>query len=300
MTETPFTPPAAEPDISAYENIDLSKLNEVAAETPPTEQKLEQFLVKAVFVSRIAAWVGIVMMLLVGLYGWTRSQTQNSWLINLPISTAGSPLCTWMNRWLTSWLRKDTRFIDYLTAQGKNDLVTYIDNNRCIGLDTIMAWLDTQKTFATEELKKSYEKIIPKKFLSTTIAASPELDVIAALAPTNRMRHEEVINVLSDTTEKFSDTTTRIVCDEIRFEDLSATAQCQITTRFPTQSRTKALDFVKALSDVWTLLVTYPNMLDMAIDEKTNLLTTEIQVQMTYIPARYEAEQIKKLTYEKR
>ncbi len=41
-------------------------------------------------------------------------------------------------------------------------------------------------------------------------------------------------------------------------------------------------------------------MLDMQLDEKTNTLTTEFSVQMNYIPSRYEAGKIQKLTYDKR
>lgn len=165
MTENNFNSLPESADISAYENVDLTKLNEVQTETKPTEEKLEHFLVRVVFAAKVLAWTGITVMILVSLYGWTRSQTQNSWLMNLPMSTANSPLCTWMNRGLDQGLRKDTTFRDYLTEQGKVTLTEFIDNGKCIAPDTIVTWLEMQKTFATDELKNAYEKIMPKKFL---------------------------------------------------------------------------------------------------------------------------------------
>jgi hypothetical protein len=114
------------------------------------------------------------------------------------------------------------------------------------------------------------------------------------------MHHDIVVQLLSETTERLSDSSSRISCQEIRFHELSAEAQCQVTTKSPIQPRAKAIDFIKALSNTQSLLVVYPSMLDMKLDDKTNLLTTEFQVEMTYIPSRYEAGQIKKLTYDKR
>lgn len=220
--------------------------------------------------------------------------------MNLQMSTADNPLCTWMNRGLDAGLRKDTTFRDYLTEQGKQSLTEFIDNGRCIAPDTIVTWLELQKTFATEELKNTYEKVIPKKFLGNTITASPELEVIASQAPEHRMHHDEILQVISSTTERLSESGTRITCHEVRFRDLFAEAQCQVTTRSPIQPRAKAIDFIKSLSSSGSLLVIYPSMLDMKLDEKTNMLSTEFTAQMTYIPSRYEAEQIKKLTYDKR
>lgn len=220
--------------------------------------------------------------------------------MNLEISKAGGPLCTWMNRGFDVGLRKDTAFRDYLNNNDKKGLTDFIDNGKCIAPDTIVTWLEFEKNFATEELTRAYEKILPKKFLWSTITASPELDVITAQSPEHRMHHDIVIQLLSETTERLSDSTSRISCEEIRFHDLSAEAQCQVTTKSPIQPRAKAIDFIKALSNTQSLLVVYPSMLDMKLDEKTNLLTTEFQVEMTYIPSRYEAGQIKKLTYDKR
>lgn len=160
--------------------------------------------------------------------------------------------------------------------------------------------MELEKTLASEELAKAYEKIIPKKFLGTTVTSSPELDIIAGLAPSHRMQHDVILQIISDTTERLSESGSRITCQQVRFNDLSAEAQCQVTTKAPIQPRARAIDFVKSLSNTKSLLVIYPSMLDMRLDEKNNLLTTEFSVRMTYIPSRYEASQIKKLTYDKR
>ena len=220
--------------------------------------------------------------------------------MNLPMNVAKSPTCTWMNRGYDESLRKDKDFREYLNAQGKQSLAEFIDNGKCIAPDTIAAWLELEKTFASQELAKSYEKIIPKKFLGTTITASPELDIIADQSPEHRIHHDVVLQLISDATERISETGTRVTCQEVSFHDLTASAQCEVTTKSPIQPRAKALDFIKTLSNSQSLLVTYPSNLDMKIDEKTNQLTTAFTVQMTYIPSRYEAGEIKKLTYDKR
>ncbi|MCB9806429.1 hypothetical protein H6768_00685 [Candidatus Peribacteria bacterium] len=114
------------------------------------------------------------------------------------------------------------------------------------------------------------------------------------------MHHDVVLQILTDTAISLSDTSSRIICSEVRFFELTADAHCEVTTRPPVQPRTKALAFMKELTNKETLLVTYPSALDMTIDDKTNLLKTSFTVKMTFIPARYEASTIQKLTYDKR
>lgn len=114
------------------------------------------------------------------------------------------------------------------------------------------------------------------------------------------MHHDIIIQLISDTSVKLNDSTSRIICHELRFSELSADAYCEVTTRAPVQPRAKALAFMKELGASQSVLVTYPSALDMSIDEKTNLLTTRFTVKMTYIPSRYEANTIQKLTYDKR
>ena len=300
MTENNFNPLPSSADISAYENTDLSQLNAQTEEVKPTEKRLENFLIRMVFTAKVCAWIGIISLVVFGLYGWTRNQSQDSWLMNVSINTAGSPLCTWMNRGYDANLRKDNNFRDYLTAQGKQSFIELLESGKCIAPDTIAEWLDLQKTFASDELGKEYAKIISKKFLSTTLTASPELDVISAESPEHRIHHDAVLQILSDATERISEAGTRVSCQTVNFHDLSAEADCQVTTKSPIQPRAKALEFIKSLTNSQSLLVTYPSVLDMKQDEKTNLLTTEFSVQMTYIPSRYEAQQIQKLTYDKR
>ena len=124
--------------------------------------------------------------------------------------------------------------------------------------------------------------------------------MIETQAPTHRMHHDVVTQIIADTSTRLSDATTTITCQEIHVHELTAEVLCQAVTKPPTQPRAKALDFVKALSDTQSLLVTYPSVLDMKSDIKSGSLTTEFSVEMTYIPARYEADNIQKLTYVKR
>lgn len=300
MTETQFTPETGGADVAAYENTDLSQLNATGDELPPTEKRLESILIRTVFFGRIAAWISILVLIVAGLYGWTRNQTQNSWLMSLPMNTSGTPLCSWMNRGYDKDLRKDTAFRDYLTTKGKQAYVELLDRGHCLAPDTIAGWLDIQKSFMSEELARAYESIIPKKFLGTTITSSPELDVIAKNSPEHRMHHDIILQLLSDTSAKMVDSTSRIVCGEVNFFELTADAHCDVTAKPPVQPRARAVAFMKELSNTQSVLVTYPNTLDMSIDEQTGLLQTSFSVKMTYIPARYEANTIQKLTYDKR
>lgn len=300
MTETSFTPETGGADVAAYENTDLSQLNATGDELPPTEKRLEGILIRTIFFGRIAAWISIFVLIGAALYGWTRNQTQNSWLMSLPMNTSGTPLCSWMNHGYDTNLRKDSTFRDYLTSKGKQSFVELLDRGHCIAPDTIAEWLDIQKTFMSEELARVYESIIPKKFLGTTITSSPELDVIAKNSPEHRMHHDILLQLLSDTLAKMADSSSRITCHEINFFELTADAHCKATARPPVQPRARAVAFMKELSSTESVLVTYPNTLDMTIDEKTGLLQTSFSVKMTYIPARYEANTIQKLTYDKR
>lgn len=140
MTETQFTPDKGDADVAAYENTDLSQLN--ADDTvAPTEKKLENTLIRVVFFGRIAAYVCVGLLLLTSLYGWTRNQKQDGWLMSLEFNTAGSPLCTWMNRGYDAELRNDTVFRDYLIAKGKQSLLDVSDRGHCVAIDTIAEWL---------------------------------------------------------------------------------------------------------------------------------------------------------------
>ncbi len=57
---------------------------------------------------------------------------------------------------------------------------------------------------------------------------------------------------------------------------------------------------MESLENTGSILVTYPNTLDMKVNEESKMLTTNFTFQITYIPARYEANRIQKLTYDKR
>lgn len=300
MTEPSFIPEKGSADITAYENVDLSQLNSSGDDVPLTEKKLENTLIRVVFFSRMTAFISIWLLILVSLYGWTRNQKQDSWLMSLWLNTAGSVSCSWMNHGYDSELRKDTVFRDFLITKGKQSYLDLLDSNHCVAPDTIADWLELQKIFGSEELWRAYESTIPKKFLGTTITSSPELDIISKNAPEHRMHHDVIIQLISDTSLKINDSTSRVICREVRFLDLTAEAYCEVTTRAPVQPRAKALAFMKALSATQSVLVTYPSALDMSIDEKTNLLKTSFTVKMTYIPSRYEANTIRKLTYDKR
>ncbi len=300
MTEPIFTPETAGADIKAYENTDLSQLNSTPDDVPPTEKKLETVLIRVVFYARITAIVALTALVLVGLYGWTRNQIQTGWLMNLPMNTAGSPLCSWMNRGYDENIRKDTPMRDLLIAKGKQTYLDILDKGGCLAPDTLAGWLDIQKALMSQELAKAYESIIPKKYLQTTLTSSPELEVIAKSAPEHRIHHEIILQILSDAITKIEDPATRIVCSDVRFSGLVSDIACEITTKYPAQPRQRAIEFMNSLADTKSVLVSYPATLGLSVDDKTRTLTTSFNVGLTYIPARYEAGTIQNLTYDKR
>lgn len=291
------------PDISQYENIDLSTLNANTTETTTSEDTLANILTKVVYFSRIGVWVSLGICVFFLLYTVSKYQFQKSWIMKLPLNNNESFICHWMNHGLQRTkpaLLEDTPFREFLKSEGKQYILDIIEKGNCRAIDTIADWFDMQKKYNTEILKKAYEDILPKKFIGTTISSSPELNIITNKSPGNRMHHDIVIHVLSETTVKLSDQNARILCNEIRFFDLRAEARCEVFALRGVQPRAKAMEFMDALDQNDSLEVTYPHLLDMYIDSKTGLLKTNFNVQMTYSPSRYEADTLKKLTYEKR
>ena len=64
MTENNFNALPNSADISAYENTDISQLNALENDIKPTEQRLENFLIRVVFFAKVIAWIGIIGMIL--------------------------------------------------------------------------------------------------------------------------------------------------------------------------------------------------------------------------------------------
>ena len=114
------------------------------------------------------------------------------------------------------------------------------------------------------------------------------------------MNHAEVLGSISNATAKLNDKNTTVGCQEIHFLGLNAEVTCKIETRAPTQPRKKAIEFMESLEKTDIMLVTYPNSLDMKVNEESKMLTTNFTFQITYIPSRYEANRIQKLAYDKR
>lgn len=61
------------------------------------------------------------------------------------------------------------------------------------------------------------------------------------------MHHDVVLQLLTDTAISMSDSTSRVICNEVRFFELTADAHCEVTTRPPVQPRTKAIAFMREL-----------------------------------------------------
>lgn len=55
-----------------------------------------------------------------------------------------------------------------------------------------------QEKYAVEKLKEAYETTLIKKFLGSTLESSDEINTILALNPENRIKHIEVLRLVSE------------------------------------------------------------------------------------------------------
>lgn len=115
MDETSFTPVDTQADISAYEQ--LSSLDTSVPDGPPALERLERVLIRVIFVAKIIAIVGCISLIGLSVYGWSKNQTQSSWLLNQDFVTADHPICAWMQGKYETDLRNDTPFREYLAAR---------------------------------------------------------------------------------------------------------------------------------------------------------------------------------------
>jgi hypothetical protein len=76
-----------------------------------------------------------------------------------------------------------------------------------------------EEKFMVAKLKEAYETTLIKKFLGTTIESSDEIDTILALDPDNRIKHVEVLKLI---TQKVEEGTIRgqnsITCGNLKFQ----------------------------------------------------------------------------------
>ena len=122
-------------------------------------------MIRVIFIAKILTWISVLVLIGTSLYGWTRHQKQDSWFMNLPMNTKTSPLCAWMNHGNADALSKKTEFKEFVIAEGKQNLIDIQNSDRCMASDTIVQLLELEKKFASIELGKAYETVIPKKFL---------------------------------------------------------------------------------------------------------------------------------------
>ena len=188
-----FTPTTTDADVSAYQNTDLSQLNTLAEVEHTSEKKLEYFMIRVVFVVKILTWISLTLLIGVTLYGWSRNQTQSSWFMSLPMNTKTGPLCAWMNYGNADTLNKTKAFEEFLVTSGKQDLITLQKSDKCLASDTLAQLFEQEAKFHELELASAYAEIIPKKFLGTTIDATPELDIIIENAPVHRVNHVDML-----------------------------------------------------------------------------------------------------------
>lgn len=163
--ENTFSALSGDADISAYQDVDLSQINQEKPTEIPTENKLSNLLIRVIFIAKALTWISLCIIACMALYSWSRQQSQESWLMQQSFNQKGSIGCKWMNREKDKNLRRDSVFMEYLKNQNKTNLINLENSSQCMSLDTIAEWLSLENAFANMELSKEYQEIIPKKLL---------------------------------------------------------------------------------------------------------------------------------------
>jgi hypothetical protein len=303
-TNTPLQSPPQDTtqiDISEYEKLSAEWYQNKDDISPDTEKKIEYLLLKVIFIAKIISLVAFLAVFCFVGYSWSRNQTQNSWIMKQTTYVyQGSAICNWVNSWNTRKIDASSEFLEFLDKNPRKDLnldfKKLLSDNTCLTPDTLSHLLGMEEKFMTEKLKEAYETTLIKKFLGSTLESSDEIDTILALDPENRLKHVEVLRLIS---EKVQAGTIRgkntITCSDAKFQWLSTDMSCTIKSIPPIQPRDEAIKFLESLEKTDRLLVSYPTSLDLKVDTKDNVLSTSFNVNIVYVPARYESDALKKI-----
>lgn len=303
-SNTPLTPPSLENtqiDVSEYEKLSADWYQNKEDINPETEKKIEYLLLKVILIVKMISLASFIAIFCFLAYSWSRNQSQNSWIMKqTDFVYQWSPLCNWVNSWNSRKIDASKDFLTFLEQNpSKNlkiDLKKLLSDNTCLAPDTLSHLLGMEEKFMTQKLKEAYETILVKKFLGSTLESSDEINTILALAPENRIKHIEIMRLLS---EKIKQATVRgkntVTCGDIKFQWISTDISCTIKSVPPIQPRDEALKFLESLEETDQLLVSYPNSLDLQVDTKDNILSTSFGINIMYVPARYEWDALKKI-----
>jgi len=295
------TPDNTQIDISEYEKLSGEWYQNKTDITPDTEKKIEYLLLKVIFAAKMISLLSFLAIFIFVGYSWSRNQTQDSWIMKQSKYVyRGSAICNWVNSGNNRKIDASTEFLTFLENNPRNDLKIdlrkLLQENTCLTPDTLSHILGMEEKFVTQKLKEAYETILVKKFLGSTLESSDEINTILALAPENRIKHIEIIKLLS---EKIKQATVRgkntVTCGDIKFQWISTDISCTIKSVPPVQPRGEALKFLESLEETDQLLVSYPNSLDLQVDTKDNILSTSFGINIMYVPARYEWDALKKI-----
>ncbi len=295
MEEKNPTPANPQIDLSEYQKLDSEGLKGITEINPATEKKLEYLLLRVSFVLKIIASVAFIAIFILATYSWSRNQIQTSWIMRQSFVEQGGAVCSWVNSGNSREPLKTTEFLDFLSANKRDDLRKYIEDKTCLSPDTLSHLLGMEEKYDTQKLTDAYETTLIKKFQGNSLESSNEVNTILSLDPSNRIQHNEVLRIISETVKKNSTKKSIILCDNIKFQGISTEISCSITSIPPIQPRDEALKFLESLETTNELIVSYPNSLDLKVDTKNNLLSTSFSISMIYTPARYESDILTKI-----
>lgn len=301
LSSAPVTNSDTQIDLSEYEKITTEGYQEKGSIEPDTQKKIEYLLLRLIFVAKMISFVCFTVLFCFIGYTWSRNQTQNSWIMKqTKYVYQWSAICNWVSWGNTQAIEPSSDFLDFLEKNPRKDLninlKELLSNKTCLTPDTLSHVLWMQEQFLKEKLKEAYETTIIKKFLGSTLESSDEINTILALDPENRIKHNEILKLIDKTvTQNSIKGKSTVTCWDIKFQWLTTSFSCSIKSIPPIQPRDEAIKFLENLEKTERLLVSYPSSLDLKVDTKNNILSTSFWVNVTYVPARYESEFLKKI-----
>lgn len=304
--ETPSTPSSSPEndipvDISEYEKLSTLGYQSSPEISSDTEKKIEYFLLRVILVSKTISLVVFIALFCLITYSWSRNQTQNSWIMkNSTYVYQWSAICNWITSGNDRKIEAKTDFLEYLdknpVPNATVDFKKILTDKTCLAPDTLSHLLRLEEKFLTEKLTDSYSTTLIKKFQGSTLESSYEINTILSFDPSNRINYVEVLRLIDEKIKKWTVRGKNSVsCGGVKFQGLTADMSCTIKSIPPTQPRDEAIKFLESLEMTDKLLVSYPSSLNLNVDSKDNILSTTFPVTVTYMPARYEEEILKKI-----
>jgi len=130
----------------------------------------------------------------------------------------GNAACNWVNSGNSREPLQNTDFLDFLSENKQAKLRKYIEDKTCLTPDTLSHLLGMEEKYDTQKLTEAYETTLIKKFQGSTLESSNEINTILSLDPSNRLKHNEVLALITEAVKKNSTKKSITTCNDIKFQ----------------------------------------------------------------------------------